>query len=458
MKHVSAHSRKAASRISASFLALALTGLASPALASEGEAMGSAASEAAEATSFDLATVSITANDLIQQQGVPTPQAETQQAADAAPPPTPPRRRGPPPTDAKLVVSQFVDFVVTGSPDDTARYGGRADAYINLRGDTWGLDESWMLKIRPEFRWGKSSNGVVGLIPKNTALFRPEGTENYDLSLSVKKTFGNGASLEVGKMNVLDISGTLPIVASDGHFGFQNLGIALPPTAVVPNTLTGAMLEVPTQKVIYRLWVFDPDSQYGRTGFETAFESGVGFLASAAALTRFGGKPGVYNFAVVGSTRSGPAFDILPRALTPPPNGNFGDESGELALQLSGFQYLSLNPNAPGKGIGLFGRFQASMGDPTFLDYSGFIGLAGNPAVRPQDRFGIAFFYYSLTDELVDDIAFRLPIEEEKGMEVFYTVGLPEKFELTFDVQVVDSAIAFRDTGVTAGLRLTKTF
>ena len=35
---------------------------------------------------------------------------------------------------------------------------------------------------------------------------------------------------------------------------------------------------------------------------------------------------------------------------------------------------------------------------------------------------------------------------------------VPEKFELTFDVQVVDSAIAFRDTGVTAGLRLTKTF
>ncbi|ABC64519.1 carbohydrate porin [Erythrobacter litoralis] len=406
--------------------------------------------EVAITSGADLALAAVADDTVVQDKVAP----------DVAPPtpPAPPRRPAPPPTDARLVVSQFADTVLTGSPDDTVRYGGRADAYITLRGDTWGLDESWSLQIRPEFRWGDSANGVVGLVPKNTALFRPEGTDNYDLSLSVKKTFGSGASLEVGKMNLLDISGALPIVASDGHFGFQNLGIALPPTAIVPNTLTGAMLTVPTKRAIYRLWVFDPDSQYGRTGFETAFRSGVGFLASAAALTRLGGKPGVYNLAVVGSTRSGPAVDILPRALTPPRNGRFGNESGEFALQLSGFQYLSLNPRAPGKGIGIFGRFQASMGDPTFLDYSGFIGISGNPAARPQDRFGITAFHYSLTDELVDDIAFRLPIEDEQGIEAFYTVGLPEAFELTLDVQVVDGAIVFRDTGVTAGLRLTKTF
>lgn len=386
---------------------------------------------------------------------------EAVQAPASTPPPPPPQRQQRPSIDpVKLVVSQFVDAPVAGSAPGTVRYSGRADAYITLQGSRWGADDSWSVIVRPEITWGETSNGEIGLIPGNTALFRPEGADDYDLSLSVKKTWQSGASLEVGKINILDISGALPIVGSDGHFGFQNLGIALPPTAVVPNTITGAQLQIPEGKMIYRFWVFDPDSQYNRTGFETAFESGVAFLASAARRTNIGGKPGLFNFALVGSSRSGPAFDILPRALTPPPQpiATFGNEDGELALQLSGFQYLKLNPRARGKGLGIFARFQASTGDPTFLDYSGFIGISGNPAKRPQDRFGLAAFFYSLTDELVDDIAFRLPIQDEQGVEAFYTYGFAKGWEMTANVQVVDSAVAFRDTGVTMGARLTTTF
>jgi len=363
----------------------------------------------------------------------------------------------PPPTDAKLVVSQFVDVPVSGSAASTARYSGRADAYINLRGSSWGADDSWNVTVRPEFSWGKSSNGAVGLIPGNTALFRPEGAEDYDLSLSITKTWSSGASLMFGKINVLDVSGALPIVGSNGHFGFQNLGLALPPTAVVPNTMTGAILQIPTEKWIYRVWVFDPDSQYGRTGFETAFKSGVGVMGAAARRTKIGGKPGIINLALVGSTRSGPAVDILPRALTPPPGSNFGNEKGEFAVQLSAYQYIALYPEAPGKGWGILARFQASSGDPTFLDYSGYIGISGNPRKRPQDRFGLAYFHYSLTDELADDIAFRLPIEDEQGVEAFYTFGVAKGWEVTANVQVVDSAVAFRDTGVTLGMRVSTT-
>jgi len=442
--------RKSCHKHSLAALLLAGAALASsPAMAieaNEDSALDNEASAALE-SSGEAEVVVATSTTILQASGQASGQA----------PAARPQRPPPPPTDAKLVVSQFVDVPVAGDAASTVRYSGRADAYINLRGSTWGTDDSWNINIRPEMSWGKDSNGAVGLIPGNTALFRPEGGENFDLSLSIKKTFKSGASLEFGKINVLDISGALPIVGSNGHFGFQNLGLALPPTAVVPNTLTGAMLEVPTKKMIYRLWVFDPDSQYGRTGFETAFESGVAFMAAAARRTRFGGKPGIINFAVVGSTRSGPAVDILPTALTPPPGGNFGNEQNELALQLSAYQFLGLYPEAPGKGWGILARFQASAGDPTFLDYSGYFGISGNPRKRPQDRFGLAYFHYSLTDELVDDIAFRLPIEDEQGIEAFYTLGFAKGWELTANAQLVDSAVAFRDTGVTLGLRLSTT-
>jgi len=81
-----------------------------------------------------------------------------------------------------------------------------------------------------------------------------------------------------------------------------------------------------------------------------------------------------------------------------------------------------------------------------------------NPRFRPQDRFGLAYFQYSLTDELVDDIAFRLGIEDEQGVEAFYTYQFADSLGITANVQVVDSAVAFRDTGVTVGARLTAQF
>nr|WP_298932053.1 carbohydrate porin [uncultured Erythrobacter sp.] len=381
--------------------------------------------------------------------------------APAAPPAkTPPAPPPPKPVDLRVVASHFVDVPVVGDARSLARYSGRIDGYLEVRGSYYGGSDNLTIKIRPEYTWDKSSNGEIGLIPGNTALFRPEGAGDFDLSASIEYKWKDGTTLEAGKINVLDISGQLPIVASDGHFGFQNLGLALPPTAVVPNTLTGVALQVPKGKMIYRLWVFDPDSQYQRTGFETGFESGVGFLASAAVRTTVNKLPGVVNLALVGSTRDSFAVDILPRALTPPPQpiGTFGNESGELAIQLSAYQFLKMYPEARGKGWGILARFQASTGDPTFLDYSGYFGISGNPRKRPQDRFGLAYFRYSLTDELVDDIAFRLGIEDEQGVEAFYTYQFAKGFGLTANVQVVDSAIAFRDTGVTVGGRLTTEF
>nr|WP_281501250.1 carbohydrate porin [Erythrobacter sp. F6033] len=407
------------------------------------------------AETFELAS----SGDLVGPVG-PAVVAQDAEAPAAPPAEAPPAPPPPKPVDLRVVASQFVDVPVAGDAQSLARYSGRIDGYLEVRGSYYGGSDNLTIKIRPEYTWGETSNGEIGLIPGNTALFRPEGAGDFDLSASIEYKWKDGTTLEVGKINVLDISGKLPIVASDGHFGFQNLGLALPPTAVVPNTLTGVALQVPKGKMIYRLWVFDPDSQYQRTGFETGFESGVGFLASAAVRTSLRGLPGVVNFAVVGSTRDSFAVDILPRALTPPPQpiGTFGNESGELAIQLSAYQFLKMYPEARGKGWGILARFQASSGDPTFLDYSGYFGISGNPRKRPQDRFGLAYFQYSLTDELVDDIAFRLGVEDERGVEAFYTYEFAKGFGLTANVQVVDSAIAFRDTGVTVGARLTTEF
>jgi len=366
----------------------------------------------------------------------------------------------PKPFDAKIVASQFVDAPIAGDPRTVVRYGGRVDGYVRVNASAIGGTSKLTLNLRPELRWGEDSNGTIGLIPNNTALFRGEGRGKVDLSASLEYRWDSGTLLELGKLNLLDVSESIPILNSNGHIGFQSLGITLPPSGVAPNTITGAALTVPGEKMIYRLWVFDVDSQFQRSGFEDPFVNGVAFLGSATRITNFGGQPGFYTFALVGSTRDDFARDILPPALFPPPQpaASFGDESGELAVQLSAYQYIERYPEAEGKGWGILARFQASMGDPTFLDFSGYFGITGNPRFRPQDRFGLAYFQYSLTDELVEDVAFRLGLEEEQGVEAFYTYQFDDWVGLTANLQVVDSTIAARSTGVLAGLRLTTQF
>lgn len=362
------------------------------------------------------------------------------------------------PLSARLVVSQFADLPVSGVAAKTLRYSGRADGYFDLKGSAFGADDNITLTLRPEYSWGRDSNGVIGLIPSNTALFRGEGKGDFDLSASISKRWNSGAHLTLGKVNVLDLGGKLPVVGSDGHYGFQNLSVALPPSAIIPNTITGALLEVPTEKVLYRLWVFDPDSQYRRSGFETAFRSGVGFLGSVTFPVRLGGKPGFYALKLSGSTRSDINADSLPAALIPSPGSDFGRRRGEFAAVLAGYQYLAVYPEAPGKGWGIFGQVYLSNGDPTFLDRSGFIGVSGNPRSRPQDRFGLAWFRYSLTNGLVRALSGRFALEDEAGVEAFYTIGLGGKLEVTANLQVIDGAVSARDTGVLAGMRLTAAF
>ncbi|MFN4113653.1 MAG: carbohydrate porin [Sphingomonadaceae bacterium] len=374
----------------------------------------------------------------------------------AVPPPLPPSP--PKPDPVRVVWSQFADVPVSGDAASTLRYGGKIDAYVDLRGSTFGLDDSITLHFHPEFKYGESANGTIGLIPSNTQLFYPGAGEVFDLSINLTKKWKSGITLTAGKVNVLDLAALLPVVGGGGHEGFQNLAMALPPTAIVPGSITGALLQVPTKKALYRLWVFDPVSSSRRSGLEDPFSEGVAFLSSVTVPVKVAGKRGYYALKLAGSTRRSIADDALPPVLIPARGSGFAERRGEFSAVLAMYQNLVEYPEHPGKGWGVFGQVYVSRGDPTFLDRSAFIGVSGNPRVRPDDRFGIAWFRYSLTNRLVRVLANRVALEDEEGLEAFYTVQVAKPVRLTASVQVIDSAVAVRDTGVIAGLRLTTRF
>lgn len=362
------------------------------------------------------------------------------------------------PDPVRVVWSQFADVPVSGVTPKTLRYGGKVDAYIDLSGDRFGLDPSLSLHIHPEFKYGESANGTVGLIPTNTQLFYPGDGDVFDLNINLTKKWKDGTTLTVGKVNVLDLAAQLPVVGGGGHEGFQNLAMALPPSAVVPGSITGALFQKPTKRALYRLWLFDPQSQSRRSGLENPFSEGVAFLSSVTFPVKLGGKRGFYAVKLAGSTRRSIAADALPPVLVPAPGTGFPERRGEFSVVLAGYQNLAEYAEHPGKGWGVFGQVYLSRGDPTFLDRSGFVGLSGNPRARPNDRFGIAWFRYSLTDKLVRVLSNRVALKDEEGLEAFYTIPVGKPARLTASVQVIDSAVARRKTGVIAGMRLSTRF
>lgn len=403
--------------------------------------------------------------------GLPTQSAATEASdgqtgadpeAENVPAPPPALHNDAPRTDPasiKLVVAQFADTPLSGDAEKDVDYGAKFDLYLDLKGSTFGLDDTFNLHVHPELRVGEASNGEIGLLPTTSALFYPDDEgEQFDLSVNLRKRWSNGTSLTVGKVNVFDLSAQLPVVGGGGIEGFQNLAFALPPSAIVPGSIVGALLNVPTEKALLRFWVFDPNLASRRSGIPTLFEDGVGALASVTVPTTIGGKRGYYAIKLAASTRRGISDRALPEVLIPAPGSGFGDKRGEFAAILAGTQYISGGPRDPHGAIGIFGQAYVSAGDPTFLDISAQGGISGNPPGRPQDRFGLGWFRYSLTDGLVDALANRVPLEDEEGVEAFYTLGLSEVFRLTANLQYIDSAIAPREEGVLAGLRLVTIF
>lgn len=353
-------------------------------------------------------------------------------------------------------LTQFLSSAVSGSPDNGIKYGGRADVYITIPDGIIGGDNKWILKAHPEFRYGSTTNGLIGVIPEQARLFfpTPDG-ESFDLAVNLTRRFDSGATLTVGKISIVDVSSTLPVVGGGGIEGFANLAIAQPPSGIVPSSITGAILNMPFGENIVRLWVFDPDTQIQRSGLDDLFGSGVSALAAVSFKTDFLNKPGFITVKAAASTRTGIDLDAIPASLRRPASVVLGREKGQLAVALSFVQLLTADPVLGQNALGIFGQISKANADNSIVDWGGFIGLQGAPSrARPLDKLGVVFFQNSLSDPLVDFLRPIIPFEDERGIEAFYTAQIGKPFRLTANVQVIDSAVEARGTGVLLGLRL----
>lgn len=367
--------------------------------------------------------------------------------------------QGPAPevVDLRAQWSQFASTVVGGDGEGATRYGGRADGYVRIDGAAAGILDGLTINLHGEFIYGKSINRVGSrtLLPVNTAMnFPANDDEEVDLSINVVQRVGQ-VRIQAGKINLLDSSSNIPIVAGGGKIGFQHIGLAAPPSLITNPKVFGAIVTVPAGRLSLTGGVWTPDDWTRKFEPDGLFEAGVNGMAVAVLPARLGGRQGYHTLSVFATSRR-PTREGLPDIR--PPEGSaplLPTQRGGTHVRYSVQQFFWQDPLDPRRGWGFFGNIGVSLGSPALLDWSVTAGIAGNPPVpgRSRDRFGVGYFRFSLADRIVDGLAGTLPLGDEQGGEIYYSAAVGDYLHLTLSGQLVDPVLSRAPKATNINLR-----
>ncbi|MEM7444112.1 MAG: carbohydrate porin [Pseudomonadota bacterium] len=364
--------------------------------------------------------------------------------------------------DIRASWTQFYQGVIEGEGDREWEFGGKGDIIVNLDGERLGLWPGFSVNIHQEFVDGNDINDLDNgsFIPVNTALAFPRlGGFDYDTSIVFTQTFGPTFTLSAGKFNMLDAAARTPLLGGGGLDTFMNLGLAAPVSGVTPPYIVGASLGVNTEPVSFSFLLYDPRNAQDWDVVTHPFAEGVTFSASATLRTQIFDLPGIYTLRGVVSTDEDLDLSDVPQILLPP---DFQDEIGTASdpwyVGISAQQYLWQDPENPGNGWGIFGQLAFSDGNPTPVQSSAILGVGGNSMIpgRSDDRWGIAYFRYDLSNDLLDALAeppFNEILGPEEGIEAYYNFAVTPWLRVTADLQWINAFPGESEDAIFAGLR-----
>jgi porin len=358
-----------------------------------------------------------------------------------------------------LSITQVYQGVIHGGRDQSWNYAGRGDFLFNLDTGKAGLWQGGFLTIEAEGNWGNNINRRTGsIMPVDSSDIYPEpGGDNIDVpNVTYAQFVSPHLGFVVGKMVTLSATaGDMNAFAhGKGDDNFMNLAFNINPVALImPYSGLGAGVvwlpgKTPDDAVV-QLAVIDAEGNPGTTGFDTVFEGGTIYSAEGRIRTDVFGKTGhqlvggIYSDKLYNSIDQNARFIIQNRALR--------QTSSAWSIYYNFDQFLYEPVKGSGKGIGLFGRFGISDGDPNPIKTFWSVGLGGKGVCpgRTNDSFGVGYYaIYTSNQGLADRL------DDEWGIETYYTFALTPWAELTADLQYVDSALANSDPALVLGARL----
>ena len=118
-------------------------------------------------------------------------------------------------------------------------------------------------------------------------------------------------------------------------------------------------------------------------------------------------------------------------------------------------QALWVDPTDQTRSWGVFGNAGISDGKPNPIHWSTILGIGGSSPIpsRKLDTFGIAYYYLGFSDDFKNVVRPIMPVRDERGLELFYNVGVTPWCHITADLQVITPILERAETSLVLGLR-----
>jgi len=314
------------------------------------------------------------------------------------------------------------------------------------------------ITARFEQNLGRSVNGFGGaLLPFNTSMAFPgEGWQAGDLTAFYITHQIGAFALSIGKLDMVSRAAGTPLLGGGAAGGFRHLGLAAPATGVTPPYLFGAMATYSTPWATFALMAYDTESAVRRDPMRGLFRNGATMLVSATIPVRIGGLRGYHGVKLVTSSARGADLSRIGETLLPnAARAAIPEKRGIWYAAYSFQQNLWQDTHDPRLAWGLYGQVSISDANPTFLSLSYLLGVSGTSPIpgRVGDRFGIGFFRYTLSSQLISRINPVLPLRDEQGYEFYYNIKLTDSLRSTLSAQWVRPVRAHAPDALILGLR-----
>jgi porin len=349
--------------------------------------------------------------------------------------------------------------IVHGGKDTGWQYGGgRGDIIFNLDTQKLGLWPGGFLAVEaegnfiPADNFRKSINGRAGsLMPVNSSQIypRPAG-DNFNLpALNFTQFLSPYFGLSIGKYATLTSnSGDMNEFAhGKGDTQFMNAALNLNPIMLltVPySTLGTGVLVLPTKdpkQAIVSFFVMSSTGKASTSGFDDLNDDNLTFAGEGRVRTDFFGLTGHQLLGASYSNRKFTSIDQNARFVFE--NGALEGKKGSWNVYYNFDQYLYEPKKGSGEGIGIFGRFGVSDGNPNFMNFFYSLGVGGKGVIpnRERDRYGFGFYYIDVQNPELQGLFQNIKLlRDEYGFEAFYNVAITPWLSVTPDIQIVRGA------------------
>ncbi len=350
-------------------------------------------------------------------------------------------------------VTQVLQDVAGGGKESGWEYGGRGDLTINADTQKLGLWPGGFITVEVEGNWDKSVNGDTGaLMPvNNNQIFPTAGSDQLNIpAVTLTQFLSHHFGVFVGKVATITAnSGDMNEFAhGKGDTQFFNTAFNVNPAMLVTvpySTLAAGAVILPTtdpKEAIITLLALDANGEASSSGFDTVAKGNTTYAGEARVRTDFFGLTGHQLVGGTYSTRNFTSIDQSLRLILE--NRSIQQEDNSWAIYYNFDQYLYEVKKGSGQGIGIFGRFGASDGNPNPVHYFYSIGIGGKGLLppRPLDNFGIGYYYINVSNPTFTGLLgnTRSILRNEYGLEAYYNFAITPWMRLTPDIQYIRPA------------------